>query len=287
MKLQFATGSSVLALCGALTLSGCLTASLIKALPDQSLGAFEAGLPAVVGEAKARPGANPAGKIKMMDQLIVAPVVYQWAPEGHGGRAFAPLWVKGETSGSVQWLTDEIEKYIIDGLKQRGFDVVSTASLKNAGMDLSKLGFEPASIGGRAYDGRSIGGYPYIGRKLKKWGEKDFAAVHNEYPAIKTVVFVDISAVWLYKGHGRLNDEAIVNYNVATVPKVRVCTGGQCVEAKLAMENPLMPVLFAPADKADNEGHRTANNKEAVKLAAKFNADVVLSFIENITYKAK
>ncbi|NVO07841.1 MAG: ricin-type beta-trefoil lectin domain protein [Rhodoferax sp.] len=262
--------------------AGFLTAMQIKTLPEQQYEQFTSRIPAVVADAKSRPVSQ---KINAPDQVIVAPITYHWSALelGSGRAAFPPLWANNEHSGSVQWLTDETQNYILDGLRERGYDAPLTSdSLKNQGMNVDALGYEPNYSSSADSTGVTMLGYTYISGKLKKWLQKDFGVIQDTYPGIKTIIFIDIGSYWDYKGHGQLNREAVVNYNVSTAITIKICALGKCTESKIPRANPLVTTLFIPAEVPDEESRRKENNASAVKLAGKFYADAVLAIIDNM-----
>ena len=260
-----------------------ITAMQIKTLPEQQYEQFASRIPAVVADAKNRPISQ---KIAIADQVIVAPVTYHWSAEEMARRTFPALWTNNEHSGSVQWLTDETQSYIIDGLTARGYDApLNSGSLKNAGMDVDALGYEPPYVTSADSTGATMLGYTYISRKLKKWTGKDFSTIQAAFPAVKTIIHVDIGSFWVYKGHGQMNSEAVLNYTVSTLITLKICSGGKCAESKILRDNPLVATLIIPAEVADEESRRKENNANAVKLASKFYADAVLAIIDNMAIR--
>ena len=258
-----------------------LTQTLIDTLPEQSQDAFTRDLPAWIAEAKARPGANP-GTVDA-GSILIAPVVLNWAPEVGTGRAFQPWWIAGDNTGGVQVTTNEIHRKVVDAFRSRGWAFTTPAWLREQGANLEKIGSTPIRARGRAYDGSQIAGYPYVSDKLKQWDSGDFARLKGLYPALQSVVLVRIDSTWIYKGHSRLNSEAMVSYDVASVFEVSVCNPySGCKTAKNSPDNPVKAVLPVPAEKAGDDKRRANNNGFAIGLASDYFSGVVIAFIENL-----
>lgn len=258
-----------------------LTQALINTLPEQPQSTYTPNLPAWIAQAKSKPGANPGGRLKASNVLI-APVVFNWASEPHQGRAFAPWWIIGENTGGVQVTTNEIHRKVVDTFRSRQWGFYTPAWLRERGAVLDNVGDRPLSANGRSYGGGNIPGYPYVSEKLQQWSNGDFQRLRFQYPGPQAVALVKLNTIWIYSGHSRMNGEAIVNYDVYTSGEVRVCDSSQCVSAKIGPDDAVKATLPVPADAAADNGRRLANNTFAIGLASDYFSGIVVAWLENL-----
>ena len=265
------------------SLAGCSTAQQAGRLPEQTEQAYDAAIPAWVAEAKARPGSNPAGeKITAAKYLILTPIVFNWAPEGLQGRGFPPFWPQGDEAGGVQWMTNEISNYVMNGLEKRGIDAADAGSYKTDVPDIVNYGDSPTSVNGRSYDGGSISGYAYTAWKMKQWDMSDYGKISKVMPDFHSALFIQLQTTWRYSGHSKLNGEAMVNYEVYSVPIIKICSADGCREAKISAGNPLKSILPVPAEKAVDDEVRKKNNQFAVMNNAKYFGEMILAIFDNM-----
>lgn len=258
-----------------------LLQSLIDSLPEQSPGSFSQNLPEWIAEAKARPDANP-GTFNP-GSVLIAPVVFGWAPEPPAaGRGFEPWWIVGDKTAGVQSVVNETHRKIVDAFRSRGWAFTTPAWLREQGAALENIGSKPIGQRGRAYGGGDIAVYSYVSDKLKQWDTGDFARLKGQHPSLQTVALVRFNSIWTYKGHSRVNSEAMVSYDVFTTFDISLCDSTSCKTARNGPDNALKAILAVPADKAGDDKRRASNNDFAIGLASDYFSGVAIAIIENL-----
>ena len=274
----------------AVILSGCSTAQQVNSLPEQTQAMYDGAIPETVAAAKVHPKLQVPSKIAMKNEVLLAPIFFQWALEEQSNQAFPSWWFGGNTVGGVQWMVDEMYNHVWSGLKARNNYVHAPTAIEKAGVAIKTLGDDPRV--GDAYDrfNKRIAAYPYVSHHesygFKQWHAGTFTQINSKLNPVKSMVNVKLHGKWWYKGHARLNGEGIVVYDVYTWPTIEVCVeGGQCKKVELTEMSPLHTNLYAPTANAVDANQQKANNKTAVMTAAKYYGDVILAAIDNMTTK--
>lgn len=274
------TRSLPLILAGALSAVGFLASAALGA-DDLTPDVFQADVARRVAEAKARPGANPSGKISPTGRILVTPIVFHWGFEGIRGHGAGPLWEIGDKDKYVQAIVDQIHANILGGLQARGFVDTTPAALKAAGEPIESIGGTVGSDPARDRAGRSVSVYLYYSGKLKKWSPADITRLQTKYPSTGSAISVKINSTWLYRAHAKMGGEVILNHDVHSVLEVTVTSGRESMTAKIAAGKPLEAILPMPGKGMKNADAYREMNHFTVKIAAKYYADAVLAMFDN------
>lgn len=273
-----------------------LTQKFIDGLPPSSQDTYLKQLPGIQRQA-AEKAEQHDNKLTIMGSVLLMPNSYSWAEEGPEG-GFPQFWPQ-DKSGGMQWATDATYDAVVRGLRERGFTVYETKDLK------AKRGKLPDLPGDapKAYDARNMArgtpmyAYAFSHDKLKVWWKSSFFEIKQSIPDLAAVVYVKQAGAWIYEGHTKLNDEALVNFKTATWTEVKVCRGmsdNDCFSIKVpgaAQEMPQGPSIAAalviPAAKAGDEKRRAVNNEFAVTFLAKVNSTIALAGLDALMAPAQ
>jgi hypothetical protein len=260
---------------------GCSTASLVNTLPEQSKEAYRASIAPAIAEAKKRPGANPQTRLRESGKLLLAPVVLYSGPGSReiqsrsGPSHFLPMWYEGGNSAHMQNLVNKITNKIRDDLREkRSVATIVPINLKEMGIEVNGIGSAAAEAGGNTF----------VSFKYNKWGVDEFYDLTNKHREIGSALFTKINTVWTYKGHSKVNGEAVANYLIYTDLEVKLCVSKtSCTTASIAAGKPVEVLIPLTAKLAVDEKNQASNHEFAYELASDYFSGVVLALFDNIT----
>ena len=197
---------------------------------------------------------------------------------------------------ATQFVVDWTYVYTMEGLKARGFSVISAKDVVAGNGLKTTSGTEPKGTHvwratvpdnmGRHHSGT---GSTYGSHKFNDW-ENMSLSNYSVIPNFGAVMYVHSSSKWDYKGHVKINGEAVVTYEVHHWFEVKVCTSDHSSDCKTTRipkgeADDVTSVLIIPATKAVEEKQREVHHLSAIKLAARHNAELILTAFDAAAYK--
>lgn len=289
-------------------LGGCAS-TLVKALPQHDLATYENQVPSLTATAKQHISSSGGARKSISNKLLVTPIVhsfyfdYKLGP--NEGMNFQPYWLTRGASphlipemhdNALQYVVDWTEVYTFDGLEKRGFSVIKPKTAIENNDSLATAGTTPIGTKvwrnfRRAENGTLLAGVgqAFGAKKRKDWAGLTFSSFRSN-TNVEAVMYVHSSAKWEYKGHARIDDGAIVIFDVHHWLEVMVCTSDNKADCKTARipkseNDDVVSTLFIPALRGMNEKKLNERSTIAIKLAAQHSAELILTALDDIIVK--